>query len=273
MPIGVKKQMLYALISDIHANKVALDAVLKDIKDYNVNEIICLGDIVGYGPNPKEVIDTLQREVDNFVLGNHDAVIASKFSKNHFVDEAKVVINWTIQELGIFGFEFFDNMPFILEGDGFICAHAEFKNPDNFGYITTPEKAVENFNHVKEKLLFVGHTHFPGVYITGKSGKVHWISLNDIGDGFNIEKDKRYIINVGSVGAPRDENLKASYVLYDSTKQKIFFRQISFSYEELLKDYKKANLPEKSNSSLESYFKQNKKKKCQYDYLRDLIKS
>lgn len=263
--------MLYALISDIHANKFALNAVIKDIISYEVDDIICLGDIVGYGPNPKEVLNTVRQHVTNFVIGNHDAVIASKFSQDLFIDEAKFVIKWTAQELGVEGFEFFDNMPFILEGEGFKCAHSELKNPEKFDYITTPERAVVNFRHVDDQVIFVGHTHYPGVYLTGKSGKVYWLPVEDIGDGFNIEPNKRYIVNAGSVGDPRDGDLRASYVLYDTEKQRVFFRRVPFDYEALRKEYQRIGLPEEASYALQAYLKKKTQTRAKYDYLKDLL--
>jgi predicted phosphodiesterase len=264
--------MLYAIISDIHSNLQAFKSVLKDISTYNVDSIISLGDVVGYGPNPNEVLDLVEQHVEHNILGNHDAVISSKFSSEHFNEDAEIVIRWTAQELGVRGFEFFQDLPLTLANDEFECSHAEFKNPISFNYITTPEQAVVNFCASQKNLMFVGHSHYPGLYLTGKSGKVYWLPLTEIGDGFNIEPGKRYIVNVGSVGDPRDGDLRASYVLYDDERNRVIFKRVSFDYDALQREYKRKQLPEEASFSLQTYLKKKVSQTSKYSYLKDMIK-
>jgi len=219
--------MRYAIVSDIHANLQAWNAVLLDIRSMSVDKIICLGDIVGYGPNPRQALEAAYTSVDFFVIGNHDAAACNMLDTSLFNQTARELITWTGARIGKAAERFFRQMPLSLQGEGFRCTHGEFSEPGCFNYIVEPSEAMPSWNTVPEKLLFVGHTHLPGIFLLGPSGVPHWVKPQD----FELEEDKRYIVNVGSVGQPRDDDARASYCIFDLDAAAILWRRIPFDLD------------------------------------------
>ena len=230
--------MRYALISDLHSNRQALKAVLLDIQSSQIDEIICLGDIIGYGPCPAETLELAYSNIHHFILGNHDAVIAGFISPDNFNDNAKRLIEWTNSRLDSKAADFFRNNPLLLTGENFRCTHGEFDDPGRFGYIIEDEEAVDSFNACSEQLLFAGHSHVPGLFVVG-SGSPHWLTPQD----FGTEDEKRYIVNVGSVGQPRDEGIRATYCIFDEEVSDVTYRQIPFDIDGYREDMSKNSLP------------------------------
>lgn len=219
--------MRYAIVSDLHANLQAWNAVLTDIGSNGADRILCLGDVVGYGPDPAAVMSSAHRHVHAFVLGNHDAVLCGKMSADMFNDRARRMIEWTREQLDRTARDFLSKQPLSLLAPGFRCTHGTFVNPAAFDYMIDPEDAALSWQSVPEQLLFVGHSHTPGIFVLGGSGTPHKLEPQD----FVLEPEKRYIVNVGSVGAPRDEDTRASYVLYDEESGAILFRRIPFDMD------------------------------------------
>ena len=151
--------MRYAIVSDIHGNLPAWNTVLSDLAVHKVDRIICLGDVVGYGPQPAETLKSVYERVHLMVLGNHDAVMAGRLDPDTFNDRAKGMIEWTAARLGSRARELFKSLPLVLVGKTFRCAHGDFADPAEFNYITTPEEPLASFNAVPEQLLFCGHSH------------------------------------------------------------------------------------------------------------------
>ena len=231
--------MRYAIISDLHANRQALKAVLADIRESRIDEIICLGDVVGYGPSPAETLKLAYENVHHFILGNHDAVIAGLITPDNFNDDARRLIEWTAQRLDAKAAAFFNALPFHVLGKNFCCSHGEFTNPGRFGYIVEEDEALEAFRVRGEQLLFVGHTHIPCIHVIGASGKPHWLPPTN----FSLEEGKRYIVNPGSVGFPREEDLRATYCIYDESIPDIVFRKIPFDIDAAREDAANNSMP------------------------------
>lgn len=221
--------MLYAIVSDLHANLVAWNAVLSDLAAMKADRIVCLGDVVGYGPDPAEVLESAYRHIDALVMGNHDAVVAGKMSAECFNDHARKLVEWSAGRISSGGRAFLGRQPLVLEIGGFICAHGALDAPAAFNYILSPEEAQRTFEATGKALVFVGHTHLPGIVVQGASGTAHILPSQD----FEIEPGKRYIVNVGSVGDPRDEDPRASYCLYDDATGAVTFRRVAFDYAAL----------------------------------------
>jgi predicted phosphodiesterase len=233
--------MRYAIISDLHSNRQALTAVLADIKNMGVDEIVCLGDVIGYGPSPAEVFDLARDNVNHFIMGNHDAVVAGMMSPENFNDNAKFLIEWTCSALEKSGAaDFFNTVPLVLKGNDLRFSHGEFENPGRFGYIIENDEALASFNFCSETLLLTGHSHVPGIFVIGDSGVPHWLAPQN----FGLEEGKRYIVNAGSVGQPRDDDVRASYCIYDVIKKDIFFRKVPFNVSLFRDDLVKNSLPE-----------------------------
>lgn len=238
--------MVCALISDIHANRQALAAVLTDIRASRADAVICLGDVVGYGPAPAEVLETVYAQVDYILLGNHDAVVGGRMDPSAFNSNARELIEWTARRLDDKAREVLGSLPAVLEGDGFRCVHAEVEMPLRFGYILDAEDALPSWRACAEPLVFVGHTHQPGIFVIGSSGRPHQLEPQD----FALEKGKRYIVNVGSVGQPRDGDMRSSYALYDTEAQSVFFRRVPFDIDAYKRDLSDRDVPGKASRFL-----------------------
>lgn len=231
--------MKYAIVSDIHANLQAWNAVWLDIRSMSVDMTICLGDLVGYGPNPCEVLESLYTNVDYFVLGNHDAALCGKMDVSCFNDRAAEMINWTSERLGKPALQFLTKLPLTLIGSGFRCAHGDFGSPAFFNYVIEAEDAIPGWDSVDEQLLFIGHTHRPNICVIGRSNTPYMIHPED----FVLEKEKRFLVNVGSVGHPRDADPRASYCVYDSESGSVFWRKIPFDLDAYRQALETANVP------------------------------
>lgn len=219
--------MRYAIVSDLHANAQAWNAVLTDIGSNKVERILCLGDLVGYGPDPVKVMESVHRHVHALVLGNHDAVVCGKMAPDTFNARARQMILWTQTQVGRRAREFLGSLPLTLTGPGFRCAHGGFANPAAFDYILEPQDAAANWHAAPEPLLLVGHSHTPGIFVLGHSGVPRAVEAQD----FSLEPGKRYIVNVGSVGSPRDGDTRACYVLFDDATGNVVFRRIPFDLD------------------------------------------
>ncbi len=219
--------MRIALVSDIHANRFAWSAVLKDIQKAGVDSIICLGDVVGYGPSPIEVLDSVYEHADHFCLGNHDAVIGGVLDSDCFYEQAQQVIEWTRSQLGDEAAAFFrDEVPMMIADEDVLFSHAEMELPERFDYIFTEEEAVPSFNASDETFLFVGHTHQPCTMILDPDGRLQRAAAT----GFTAVEGYRYLVNVGSVGDPRDGDLRSSYCIFDLDRRSVQFRKVPFDY-------------------------------------------
>ena len=220
--------MRYAIFSDIHGNREAWDRVLEDIETMEVDVFICLGDVVGYGPLPEDVLKSIRRYTENFVLGNHDAAAAGLLDTSFFNEKARDVLEWTKQQLSPDSIEFLRTVPYTIEAENILFVHAEVTSPAKFGYIEEIEDAAENFESGKHFVTFVGHTHLPLLFELNKDGEVSKLPDDDC----QLAKGNRYIVNVGSVGEPRHpEDIRARYVVYDSDTKDVFFRRVAFNPE------------------------------------------
>ncbi len=217
--------MRYAIVSDIHANIRAWEAVLADIRSQEIDVIVCLGDVVGYGPKPAEVLEAVRSVTDHFVLGNHDAAAVGMMDYSIFNNHARQAIEWTMTELSPDAQQFLSSVPLAIEAGEILFVHAEIAEPGRFDYIDNVEIAKENFAATEHFVTFVGHTHLPKMFELSADGSVR--ELLDTNSA--LDPEKRYIINVGSVGEPRNpDDLRSRYAVYDAEKREIDFRHVEF---------------------------------------------
>lgn len=224
--------MIYAVISDIHANEAALKKVLEDAASQGVQRIVCLGDVVGYGPMPAETVGTLLESDATVIAGNHDDAVSGRADENEFIDLARDAVLRHREALGRKELDFLATLPYTAAFGGAIAAHGDFTEPKNFFYIESEEDAKANFETINARIAFVGHTHTPEIFLTGRSGAVYRVEPQD----FTIEDDKRYIVNPGSVGYPREKNGEcfSSYVIYDSEERSVTFRFLPFAVSSVM---------------------------------------
>ncbi|MGC6565375.1 MAG: metallophosphoesterase family protein [Akkermansiaceae bacterium] len=217
--------MRYAIVSDIHANMQAWKAVLADACARRADTVICLGDVVGYGPKPAEVLESVRSITNNFVMGNHDAAAVGMMDYSIFNDHARQAIEWTMVELDNEAKGFLSSVPLAIEAGEILFVHAEIAEPGRFGYIDNVDVAKQNFEGKEHLVTFVGHTHLPKIFQRSKRGRVTELPDQDM----ILDPEKRYIVNVGSVGEPRNpEDLRACYLIYDDQARSVEFCRVEF---------------------------------------------
>ncbi|MBO5940484.1 MAG: metallophosphoesterase family protein [Kiritimatiellae bacterium] len=224
--------MIYAIISDIHANSIALSSVLNDARKHGARKIICLGDVVGYGPEPELVSTAIRIKASVALAGNHDDAVSKRIDGSDFIDIAADAIARHREALSEENLKWLKGLQYVYSGKSFSCAHGDFTSPKSFNYISSEKEAAANFSACNAQLMFVGHTHEPGIFLTGASGKIYTLAPTD----FTIEEGKRYIVNPGSVGYPRtDGNVcESTYVLYDDGEKTVTFRRIPFTVRSVM---------------------------------------
>ena len=224
--------MKYAIISDVHANEAALRCVLDDVQEQGAQRVICLGDVVGYGPLPQEALRLVRANAAVTLAGNHDDAVSGRQGADDFIDLAGDAVQRHREALDADSLAWLRALPYTCEFDGALAAHGDFVDPKKFYYVDDEEGAKANFNATAAQLMFVGHTHVPCLYLTGQSGAVYRLDAQD----FSLEDGKRYIVNPGSVGYPREANGQcfSSYAIYDSTARAVFFRKLPFSVSSVM---------------------------------------
>ena len=228
--------MRYAILSDVHANAAALRAVLADAADLQAERIVCLGDVLGYGPEPVEALELIYRRAHVCLAGNHDDAVSGRCLVDDFTDVAAAAVRRHRAALARNAVDWLRRLPHVCEfpaADGsategaFACAHGEFEDPKRFGYVLEAQDALPSWYARTEQLLFVGHTHRPGIFVLGGSGVPHALEPMN----FVLEPGKRYLVNVGSVGYPRSGACRSFYCLYDDTSRVVSFRSLPFDLD------------------------------------------
>ena len=239
--------MKRAIISDIHSNLEALEAVLADIREQGIDEVYCLGDIIGYGPNPRECIDRVM-DCNICILGNHDQ--GALFDPEGFNSGAERAIFWTRdqleQQIGSAAdnarrWDFLGELPRNHRENGFLFVHGSARNPLNeyvFPEDIYNQRKMEKIFSLVEHNCFQGHTHVPGVF----TEKLNFFSPEDIGYEYRLT-DEKVLVNVGSVGQPRDGDHRACYVVLED--ETINFRRLEYPLEQTIE--KIYGIPELDN--------------------------
>ncbi len=223
--------MRYAIISDVHANEAALRAVLTDAADEQVEKIICLGDVLGYGPEPVAALELVYRRAHVCLAGNHDDAVCGRFPVEDFTDFAAAAVLRHRAAITHEAADWLAHLPYTCEFEGFACAHGDFSDPQNFNYVLEAQDAVASWETRTEQLLFVGHSHQPAIFVLGASGTPHRLD----GADFTLEDGKRYIVNPGSVGYPRSGDCRSSYCIYDDEERTVEFRSLPFDLDSYAK--------------------------------------
>ena len=234
--------MRLAFISDIHANLEALEAVLADIGQQKIEETICLGDIVGYGANPNECAELVREKTLTILLGNHDAASVNLLATHHFNSHAKIAIEWTAGALKNEFKSFLLSLPLTITRDGLTLVHATPYEPNMWYYITSLEEAAFNFQYFETDVCLVGHTHIPIIIVLDNKKEVYVHQ----GGRINVRemKGSRFLINVGSVGQPRDRNPQSCYAIFDTETGDFSYRRVAYDIEKAQAKMKKIKMPE-----------------------------
>jgi predicted phosphodiesterase len=234
--------MRIAVISDIHSNLEALEAVLEHASRQRVERYVCLGDVVGYGANPNECIELLQSLPScPCLLGNHDAaVLGIPLNMNR---DARRVIRWTKEILTKTSMSFLAEMEDLITWDNISFCHSNPYRPRNWYYVSEKTYISSSFARSKAKILFVGHTHVP-IAITRKNFFCIYIRAPRHTMVVPAAERNRQIFSGGSVGQPRDGDPRAAYLIYDTDKQAIEFYRVAYDFERAGEKILAADLPE-----------------------------
>jgi predicted phosphodiesterase len=235
--------MRYLIFADIHGNLEAFLAVLKYIQKKKIDHYLFLGDMVGYGASPNEIIQKIQTlKPLSLIRGNHDKAVCGLDSVETFNPIAASAIFWTKEKILKKNFNYLCRQkqgPQFIQDTITICHGAPF---DEDYYIFGEFDAAEAFEHIKTPLCFFGHTHFPFVYAE-KDSIVEGTFIEGEANEVKLEKDVRYLINPGSVGQPRDRNPHASFAIYDSETRLLKFQRLEYNIEEAQRKILAERLP------------------------------
>ena len=229
--------MKYAVIADIHANLEAFRVVLEDAKRQNCTHYVCLGDVVGYNANPKECLDIIRDMGMPCVKGNHDEYCSSDTNLEGFNPHAAEAIHWTRQQLTEEDRQWLKELKYIRLVASFQVVHATLDGPQRWGYVFDRLAAAASFTYQNTAVCFFGHTHVPVAFIRDSVVRGGTYSK------FKIETGRKYFINVGSVGQPRDSNPKAAYALYDMDESSVELRRLDYDITAAQSKIMAAGLP------------------------------
>jgi diadenosine tetraphosphatase ApaH/serine/threonine PP2A family protein phosphatase len=229
--------MRFAIFSDIHANLEAFEAVLADARDNKCTDFVCLGDVVGYNANPHECVDRL-REMDcPIVKGNHDEQASLLESSRDFNEMAEAAIQWTRDHLTEDDKEWLRALKLQRQVRDFTIVHATLDTPEQWGYVFNNLDAAASFTYQDTTVCFFGHTHVPMGFIRDEGVQRQRI------EKLRIDTAKKYFINVGSVGQPRDGDWHAAYCIYHIESNVVEQRRVKYDLETAQKKIIDAGLP------------------------------
>jgi diadenosine tetraphosphatase ApaH/serine/threonine PP2A family protein phosphatase len=231
--------MRYAILGDIHSNLTALEAVLADLeKSGGADEVWCLGDIVGYGPDPHECLEIVRSRCSLCIAGNHDLASISGLDTSTFNQDAAMAVRWTSRQLRADEVDFLSGLPLKVERGDFTLAHGSPREPV-WEYITSFREAEENFQYFETRYCLIGHSHLAQYFRLG-DGSV----TDQPGEGTDIKlANQRYIINPGSVGQPRDSDPRAAYAIHNTETTTISFQRVAYDINSVQNRMEKAGLP------------------------------
>ena len=231
--------MRYAVIADIHANLEALEVVLADTKEQKCTHYCCVGDVVGYNANPKECLDIIRSMGMPVVKGNHDEYCSTEDNLEGFNPHAAEAVSWTRKQLNPDDRKWLREFKYIRLVASFTMVHATLDGPQRWGYVFDRLAAAASFTYQNTSVCFFGHTHVPLAFVRDSVVRGGTYSK------FRVEPGKKYFVNVGAVGQPRDGNPKAGYVVYDLNEQTIELRRLDYDIPKAQKKILEAGLPQR----------------------------
>ena len=238
--------MLQGIVSDIHGNLEALTAVWRAGEERGVERWVCLGDTVGYGADPAACLEEVRRRTPQALLGNHDAAVVGRLDPSYFNPLALAAVRWTAAALEAADRSYLAERPLVLEAEGAFFAHASPRRPERWDYVFGSAEAAEAMGASPSRLCFVGHTHSPFIARLG-AGVVE--AARD--SAVELEDGARYLVNVGSVGQPRDGDPRACFALWDSGPDRVELVRVGYDIAAAQAKILAAGLPGRLASRLE----------------------
>lgn len=233
--------MRYAVISDVHSNWEAITRVLEEIRARNVDQIVCLGDVVGYGADPGAVLKLISQTADAIVMGNHDRAVEDVPLRDSFTDWARAAIEWTAGVLTESEKKIIcDFIPMMIDREANVTwTHASAHEPEEYHYLFTRPDVEPSFKKLETDFCFFGHTHVPSLF------SEHGREARYLPAGvYQLKKGERYLINPGSVGQPRDRNPKLGFAFFDSDELRLEIVRLDYDNQKAAEKIRKAGLPE-----------------------------
>lgn len=241
----------FAFLSDIHSNIDALEAVLADIGRHPVRGILCLGDIAGYGPEPAACVDLMMDRSSVTVLGNHEAMLllADKILDEDWDVAVRKPLQIAKQTVSGEGLRWLKDLPITADLDPITLCHASLNEPTEFHYASAHTEIEAHFAAQETFIAFGGHTHVPTRW--EENPETFACRQMKLLEGpVRLRQDRRYFVNIGSVGQPRDGDPRASYALYDYETRTLIQRRVAYDIKKAQARFKKAGLPAHNSSRL-----------------------
>ena len=218
--------MRFIIFSDVHSNLEAIQSFCRATEAIPHDKKVCLGDIVGYNADPNPVVEWVREEIDLALAGNHDWCVLNQKDSSYLNPAAYQACAWTRRNLTKSNTNFLDTLPVEKEEDGIYWVHSSPFEPKKWHYVSTKKSAEQNFNFFEQDTCFLGHSHLPGIFEKNKNNKV----CSHDSSKMILDPESRYIINVGSLGQPRDGNPDPVFVLYDSGSHIVEFYRFSYDF-------------------------------------------
>jgi diadenosine tetraphosphatase ApaH/serine/threonine PP2A family protein phosphatase len=235
--------MRYLVLADIHGNLEALEAVLSDAGDFDA--VLCLGDLVGYGPNPNECVEVVRQLPQlTSLAGNHDWAALGKIDASSFNSFARKAVEWTDERLDPEIRAYLDSLEPKLECEEFALAHGSPRDPI-WEYLEVESQGPENFREFHADFCLVGHTHVPRIFVetpNGNGGTIQ-VTMPEADHCLQIGRGKRHIINPGGIGQPRNGDPRAAYGVLDTEEATFMFRRVPYDVGTTQQKIHDAGLP------------------------------
>ncbi len=232
--------MRYAVLSDVHGNLEALEAVLQDASQQGAWRVLCLGDFVGYGPDPNACVETLRPKLSVALVGNHDLAALGRLDARRFNLFARVALEWTREQLSATVRAYLERLKPREDFEGMLLVHASPQDPVH-EYILDWETADDNFRAAEFCLCLFGHTHVPVRF--AHDGHRTYVFPLPVNTPVRLGPDFRHLVNVGSVGQPRDGDPRAAYVIWDSEEATVELRRVPYPVEAVQAKMQRKGLP------------------------------
>lgn len=234
--------MKYGIFSDVHSNLEALDAVLAALAREKVEKYLSLGDTIGYAANPNECMERIRQLPLVAVAGNHDLAAIGHKILDCLQDAAREAVEWTAPQLTQENKAWIRTLPLVAQEEEAALVHGSLVEPEEFNYTLNLSDIAKNFALMQTPLCFVGHSHHPWIMEEGAQSAVRSITY---------QKEKKYLINAGSVGQPRDGDNRASFCIWDSGTKRIELKRVEYDIRAVQRKIRAAGLPERFAERLE----------------------
>lgn len=241
---GSAPEMRIGILGDIHSNFDALQAVVGELKNANIDQWVQVGDIVGYGAEPQKCLQAVRELNCTVCIGNHDAAVIGQLPTEYFNPYARQAVEWTASQLNNDEIDFLRQLPLVVEREHYTVVHGTMHFPEQFGYVMSVVEARDSLRKQNTHICFVGHSHVPAIYMQGSQ------ESEEVRVAFSPEVTAltsecyKVLMNVGSVGQPRDEDPRAAYAIFDTDTGEASIRRVAYDIASAQRKILAAGLPE-----------------------------